>query len=190
MWKFGKDEAKPGPASPQKSGTLTTPQAPAQATPKEAYFMETLKPAQTVRADVAHIGKSVVIKGELSGSEDLYLDGEVEGTIELPGHALTIGPNGRARANVHARHVIVHGKVEGNLYASELVDLRKAAVVAGDISTQRIAIEDGAYFKGGIDIQKGEKSEQKLEPKTTMAPPLATPAAGPKPGQGVLVASQ
>ena len=100
----------------------------------------------------AHIGKSVVIKGELSGSEDLYVDGTVEGTIELPGNALIIGPNGKAHARLNAKAVTVQGKVEGNIHASERVELRKSAVTVGDINTQRIAIEEGAYFKGKVDI--------------------------------------
>jgi len=129
--------------------------------------VETPKPAQPYRADVAHIGKSVIVKGELSGSEDLYLDGEVEGSIELSGHSITIGPNGRVRANVHARDIIVFGRVDGNLQAGERVDLKKSAVLVGDISTQRIAIEDGAFFKGGIDIQKTDKPGQ---PKAAVAP--------------------
>ena len=118
--------------------------------------MET-KPAQNnYRPDVAHIGKSVVVKGELSGSEDLYLDGEVEGSIELTNHSVTIGPNGKIRASVRAKDIIVHGKVDGNLYGGERVELKKSAVLVGDIFTQRIAVEDGAYFKGGIDTQKNE----------------------------------
>jgi len=100
----------------------------------------------------AHIGKSVVIKGELSGSEDLLVDGVVEGTIELPANALILGPNGQARAKLNAKSVTVQGKVEGNIRATERVELRKSAVVVGDIVTQRIAIEEGAYFKGKIDI--------------------------------------
>lgn len=116
--------------------------------------MEGYRPIEQNRSDVAHIGRSVIIKGELSGSEDLYLDGEVEGSIELRDHNLTLGPNGRIRANVNAKEIIIHGKVDGNLTASERVELKKSAVVAGDIATQRIVIEDGAYFKGGIDIQK------------------------------------
>src|SRR5437868_10464648 len=104
--------------------------------------------------EVGHIGKSVLIKGELSGSEDLYIDGEIEGTIELRGHSLTIGPNGRIRANLNARDVVIHGKVVGNVHANERVDLRKTAVLTGNMATKRIAIEDGAFFKGGVDIQK------------------------------------
>jgi cytoskeletal protein CcmA (bactofilin family) len=117
------------------------------------------------RADVAHIGKSVIIKGELSGSEDLFLDGEVEGNIDLHSHSLVIGPNGRVRANVHAKDVVVHGKVDGNITGVDKVDLKKSAVLNGDISTQRIIIEDGAFFKGSIDIRKGDvKQEAKAEP--------------------------
>jgi cytoskeletal protein CcmA (bactofilin family) len=110
----------------------------------------------TYRADVAHIGKSVIIKGELSGSEDLYLDGEVEGNIDLRNHNLVIGPNGRVRANVHAKDIVIHGKVDGNITGVDKVELKKSALLNGDISTQRIVIEDGAFFKGAIDIRKGE----------------------------------
>jgi cytoskeletal protein CcmA (bactofilin family) len=110
---------------------------------------------ETPRApEFAHIGKSVVIKGELSGSEDLYVDGVVEGTIELQGNNLVIGPNGRVRANVNAKGVVVQGKLEGDIRASERAELRKSAVAVGDIYTQRIAVEDGAYFKGKVDIQR------------------------------------
>jgi cytoskeletal protein CcmA (bactofilin family) len=105
-------------------------------------------------ADIAHIGRSVIVKGELSGSEDLYVDGQVEGTIELKGNSLTIGPNGQLRADVNAKNVVVHGKLEGNVRATERVELKKSAVAVGDIFSQRIAIEDGAYFKGKVDIQK------------------------------------
>jgi cytoskeletal protein CcmA (bactofilin family) len=105
-------------------------------------------------ADFAHIGKSVVIKGELSGSEDLYVDGVVEGTIELEGNNLVIGPHGQVRASINGKGVVVQGKLEGNIHASERAELRKSAVAIGDILTQRIAIEEGAYFKGKVDIQR------------------------------------
>ena len=119
--------------------------------------MEPFKQADNFRADVAHIGKSVIVKGELSGSEDLFLDGEVEGNIDLRDHNLTIGPHGRVRANVSAKDVVVHGKVDGNIHGTERVELKRSAVLTGDISTQRIVIEDGAYFKGAIDIKKEAK---------------------------------
>jgi cytoskeletal protein CcmA (bactofilin family) len=105
-------------------------------------------------AEFAHIGKSVIIKGELSGSEDLYVDGQVEGSIELAGNRLIIGPHGQVRANVNAKGVIVQGKLEGNIRAGERAELTKSAIAVGDIVTQRVAIEEGAYFKGKVDIQR------------------------------------
>jgi len=104
--------------------------------------------------EFAHIGKSVVIKGELSGSEDLFIDGTVEGTIELKANNLVIGPNGHVRADVNGKGVVVQGKLEGNIHASERTELRKSATVIGDILTQRVAIEEGAYLKGKVDMQK------------------------------------
>jgi cytoskeletal protein CcmA (bactofilin family) len=104
--------------------------------------------------EFAHIGKSVVIKGELSGSEDLYVDGSVDGKIELRNHSLTIGPNGKVKADVSAKVVVIQGKLDGSVIASDRVDLRKSAVVTGDLATQRIAIEEGAFLKGKVDVQK------------------------------------
>ncbi len=112
--------------------------------------------------EFALIGKSVIIKGELSGSEDLYIDGRVDGSIELQGNNLTVGPNGEVRANVNAKGVVVQGKLEGNIKATGRTELRKTAVAVGDIATQFLAIEDGAYFKGRVDIQRdGTKAEAK-----------------------------
>jgi cytoskeletal protein CcmA (bactofilin family) len=104
--------------------------------------------------EMATIGKSVVIKGELSGSEDLYIDGKVEGNIDLRNHNLTIGPSGSVKAGITAKSIVIQGKVDGSLTASDRLDLRKSAVVTGDVSTQRIAIEEGAFLKGKVDIQK------------------------------------
>jgi cytoskeletal protein CcmA (bactofilin family) len=104
--------------------------------------------------DGAHIGKSVFIKGELSGSEDLYVDGNVEGKIELRDYRLTVGPNGKVKADVIAKSVVVQGKLEGSVNASDRVELLKSAVVTGDVTTQRIAIEEGAFLKGKVDIKK------------------------------------
>jgi cytoskeletal protein CcmA (bactofilin family) len=120
--------------------------------PKENALMDVPK-----TGEFAHIGKSVVIKGELSGSEDLYLDGQVEGNILLKGNNLTVGPNGQVKANVDAKGVIIQGKLEGNLHATDRVELRKSAIVTGDIATQRIAIEEGAYLKGKVDVGKDGK---------------------------------
>lgn len=141
------------------------------------------RPPEPVRSDpprstdVATIGKSVVVKGELSGSEDLYVDGQVEGSISLRGQSLTIGPNGRVRANIEARNVILHGQVDGNITASDRVELRKSASLKGDISTARIAIDDGAYFKGTIDIQKTEAP--RVEPKPQVMAAASSPVSAP-----------
>jgi cytoskeletal protein CcmA (bactofilin family) len=117
--------------------------------------------------EFAHIGKSVIIKGELSGSEDLYVDGQVEGNIELAGNQLVIGPNGQVRANVNAKSVVIQGKLDGNVRATESVDLRKSAIAVGDVVTKRIAIEDGAYLKGKVEIQRdGVKPEAGKTPVT------------------------
>jgi cytoskeletal protein CcmA (bactofilin family) len=105
---------------------------------------------------LAQIGKSVFIKGELSGSEDLYLDGQVEGSIALKGNSLTVGPNGQVKGSVDAKGVVVQGKLEGNIQASDRVELRKSAIVTGDITTQRISIEEGAYLKGKVDIHRAD----------------------------------
>ena len=170
---------------------------PAAPKPAQAPAMPASRPMEPVRSeparsvDVATIGKSVVVKGELSGSEDLYVDGEVEGSIALRGQSLTIGPNGRVRANVEARNVIVHGLVDGNVRATDRVDLRKSASLTGDISTARVAIEDGAYFKGTIDIQKAEpapriEAKPQAVPVPTPAPAPATPVTAPA-AQGTLL---
>src|SRR6266478_5737110 len=122
--------------------------------------METPKAPDTARGEMTFIGESVVIKGELSCSEDLYIDGQVEGTIDPKGNRLTIGPNGRVKANVNACAVVVQGKLEGSIQASDRVDLKQSAVVTGDIATQRISIDEGAYFKGGVNIRKEELKKQ------------------------------
>jgi len=128
-------------------------------------------------AEFAHIGKSVIIKGELSGSEDLYVDGQVEGNVELSGNRLIIGPHGQVRANVNAKGVIVQGKLDGNIRASERAELTKSAVVAGDIATQRVAIEEGAYFKGKVDIQRDGAKADGVKPAPTPGVSAAASAA-------------
>jgi cytoskeletal protein CcmA (bactofilin family) len=102
------------------------------------------------------IGKSVTIKGELSGNEDLYMDGDIEGTITLPDHALTVGPNARVVADIKVRDIIVYGKVTGNLHATGRVDLRHSAVVNGDIFGGRLSIEENAMVKGRVELKAPE----------------------------------
>jgi cytoskeletal protein CcmA (bactofilin family) len=114
----------------------------------------------------ASIGKSLVIKGEVTGSESLYIDGRVEGSINLPGNRVTVGRNGVVAANISAREIVIIGKVRGNLNASDKVDIRGEGSLTGDVVAQRISIEDGAFFKGGIDIRKpGQQAKPNGEAK-------------------------
>ncbi len=175
MWKSTKQDERPG--QPIASGNA--PVVNLSEPKKEFRPMEAIKPAENFRADVAHIGKSVLIRGELSGSEDLYLDGEVEGSIDLHEHSLTIGPHGRVRANVQARDVTVFGRVDGNIVGRDRVELKRSAVLAGDIATQRIVIEDGAYFKGAIDIKKEAPKQQPA--KAEVPKVMATAVGGTEP---------
>ena len=131
--------------------------------------------------DIVNIGKSVVIKGELNGSEDLTIEGHVEGTIQLKDHVLTIGPNGRIKAQVFAKSVIVLGEVTGNVTASDKVDIRDNGSVDGDIAAPRVAIAEGAHFRGSIDMQrtgsKGGESKAEAKPASNPTPtPQPTPA--------------
>lgn len=124
----------------------------------------------------AMVGKAVVVKGEIHSREDLYIDGEIQGTVDLLESKLTIGPNGKIQATIRAREVVVFGSVQGNVEATEKIDIRKEAKLVGDIRTARIVIEDGAFFKGSIDIIK---VEPKPQPTPAKAPVTATPAATP-----------
>jgi cytoskeletal protein CcmA (bactofilin family) len=107
----------------------------------------------------AHIGKSVCIKGELSGSEDIYIDGQVEGSVQLGEGSLTVGASGRVHANIVAKNVTVGGILDGNIQAAERTEIRRTAVVNGDVQTRRIAIEEGAYFKGRLEILSDGKTQ-------------------------------
>lgn len=127
-----------------------------------------------------NIGKSVIIKGELSGSEDLTIEGHVEGRIELKENILTIGPNGKIRAEVFAKSVIVLGEVTGNVTASEKVDIRDNGSVDGDITSPRVAIAEGAHFRGSVDMQRAG-----AKPAAKAAAPAAPAAAAPAQGQKV-----
>jgi cytoskeletal protein CcmA (bactofilin family) len=122
--------------------------------------METTNLPGVAHERMTLIGKSLVIKGELSCSEELYVDGEVEGVIDPKGNRLTIGPNGRVKANVSASAVIVQGRLEGNIQVTDRVDLKESAVVTGDIAAQRFSIDEGAYFKGRVNIRVEEQKEK------------------------------
>jgi len=124
----------------------------------------------------ATIGKSLVIKGEISGSETLYIDGNVEGSVNMPGNRVIVGRNGQVAANIAAREVVVLGKVHGNINASDRVDIRSEGSLTGDVVAQRISIEDGAYFKGGIDIRKPGPGQSK-EAEKSHSPVAVTTSA-------------
>jgi cytoskeletal protein CcmA (bactofilin family) len=138
--------------------------------------------------DIVNIGKSVVIKGELNGSEDLTIEGHVEGTIQLKDHVLTIGPNGKIKAQVFAKSVIVLGEVTGNVTASDKVDIRDNGSVDGDIVSPRVAIAEGAHFRGSVDMQRKAAPADKAaagKPQSAAGPQAATPtpaAAGQRVG--------
>jgi cytoskeletal protein CcmA (bactofilin family) len=126
--------------------------------------------------DIVNIGKSVVIKGELNGSEDLTIEGHVEGTIQLRDHALTIGPNGKIKAQVFAKSVIVLGEVTGNVTATDKVDIRDNGSVDGDIIAPRVAIAEGAHFRGSVDMQRKGAAAQAPAAKAAPQPGAAAPA--------------
>jgi cytoskeletal protein CcmA (bactofilin family) len=132
----------------------------------------------TMEKDIVNIGKSVVIKGELNGSEDLTIEGHVEGTIQLRDHVLTIGPNGRIKAQVFAKAVVVLGEMTGNVTASEKVDIRDNGSVDGDIVAPRVAIAEGAHFRGSVDMQrKGAAQTQPAKPAAQPAAPVPQAAS-------------
>jgi cytoskeletal protein CcmA (bactofilin family) len=152
MWnKRKEDEYTPRSAAPPTSVELAREGIPISTLPGRGSEPEAGR-------GNALIGKSVVVKGQVFGREDVYVDGEVEGAIELLEHRLTIGPHGKVNAGIKAREVVIVGTVHGNIEATEKIDIRKDAKLVGDIRTARIVIEDGAYFKGSIDIQKPEVS--------------------------------
>jgi cytoskeletal protein CcmA (bactofilin family) len=127
----------------------------------------------------------VVLRGELTGNEDLYLDGEVEGNINLRDHKLVIGPNGKIKATITARDVVLHGNVTGNITASERVELKRSCTLTGDVTTQRIVIEDGAFFKGAIDIKESQEREVRVEQRKAMASGLGGSSSSLSSGTGL-----
>jgi cytoskeletal protein CcmA (bactofilin family) len=142
---------------PNQPGTVTPPPTPEPARPAPpapAYEAPSRAPAAAITGEQATIGKGLFIKGEINGSESLFIDGKVEGSINLPGNRVTVGRNGQVAANISAREIVVLGKVRGNVSATDRVDIRAEGSLSGDVAAARISIEDGAFFKGGIDIRK------------------------------------
>jgi cytoskeletal protein CcmA (bactofilin family) len=146
MWK----PTQTGPTS-----STPTPE-PIRPTPAPPAAEPTRPAAASTVGEQATIGKGLFIKGEITGSESLYIDGKIEGTINLPGNRLTVGRNGNVNAAINAREIVVLGKVRGNVTATDRVDIRAEGSLTGDVAAARISIEDGAFFKGGIDIKKGD----------------------------------
>jgi len=173
MWNRRKDEPTPAPASaPPTSKELANEGIPMSTLPTRAaepHF-------DSNRGGAAVLGKSVIVKGQIYGREDLTIDGEVEGTVELQEHRLTIGPNGKVMATIKAREVVVLGTVHGNVETRDKIQIRKDAKLVGDIRTARIEIEDGAYFKGNIDIVR---TEPKVVPPAQPKPQATAPSVAP-----------
>jgi cytoskeletal protein CcmA (bactofilin family) len=175
MWNRRKDEEfapKPASAMPTSSALA-----------KEGIPMSTL-PGRTnephfdnPRGGSAVLGKSVIVKGQIFSREDLTIDGEVEGTVELQEHRLTVGPNGKVLAAIKAKEVVVLGTIHGNVETTDKIDIRKDAKLVGDIKTARVVIEDGAYFKGNIDIVRAEVPKPQVAPKPQPVASATAPAA-------------
>lgn len=173
MWK--RDEAvRPAGGQPAAPALPATAPAGAPGPRHEA--------SHNMEKDIVNIGKSVVIKGELNGSEDLTIEGHVEGTIQLRDHVLTIGPNGKIKAQVFAKSVIVLGEVTGNVTASDKVDIRDNGSVDGDIVSPRVAIAEGAHFRGSVDMQRKGASPPQQAAKSA-GQPASAPQAPAAPGQ-------
>jgi len=161
------------------------PPAPPVETKKEILTVSSMSLPRTepdAKGSSATIGKAVKIVGQIFSREDLFVDGDVEGTIELMEHKLTVGPNGKVHAGIKARDVVALGVIQGNVEASDRLEIRKDAKLVGDIKTARIVIEDGAYFKGSIDIVKQEPKLVPSQPRpqavASSAPVPASAAAG------------
>jgi len=144
-----------------------------------ASNQNTYTPIKTSSAPIeqASIGRSLTIKGEISGAESLYIDGRIEGTINIPDHRVTVGRNGNVTADVNAREVVIMGKVHGNVICSDRLDIRSEGSVTGDVVVQRISVEDGAILKGSVQVQASNEKKNQNQNKSAEAPkPMATEA--------------
>jgi cytoskeletal protein CcmA (bactofilin family) len=154
MWgKTNETSFKPSMTTP--AGTAAIPPAPERMQPERVQA----PPPPPARATAASIGKSTRIRGEVYSEEELYFDGEIDGSIEVR-NLLTIGPNGKVKANVKAKELVVRGSIQGGVEAIDRISIMNGASIVGDVKTAGIVIEDGAYFKGGIDILRPEPARQ------------------------------
>ena len=180
MWNKRREEEPPRPFTPPSPAPVAPKpiEAKKEVTPVSSTPIGRFEPENRVSA--ATVGKAVKIVGQIYSKEDLYVDGEIEGTVEALEHKLTIGPHGTVHAGIKAREVVALGNITGNVEASEKIEIHKEAKLVGDIRTARIIIEDGAYFKGSIDIVKPEPAKAPAKPAA--APVHApAPAAAPSP---------
>ena len=173
MWGRKEDPAPPLASTPGTPSDLPATAAPSRPAAASSGASSALGGPERGR-NLAQIGKTLKLKGEITGSEDLYIDGEVEGTVELKDNNLTVGPNGKVHADVSARSITVLGRLQGNVRAGERIEIRKTGSLEGDLTTARIVIEDGAVFRGSIDIVKpGQKAANR---PAADGPALARPA--------------
>jgi cytoskeletal protein CcmA (bactofilin family) len=185
MWNKREEPPAPRPASATPA-PVQTPEIKKEPTPVSST------PYRTPESDsrnTATIGKAVKIVGQIFTKEDLYVDGDVEGTIESQENKVTVGPNGRVQASIRAREVIILGQVQGNVETSDKVDIRKDAKLVGDITTSRISIEDGALFKGSIDIKKPEPKAATSAPISAAARPAEPHVAAASNAAGTMSAA-
>jgi len=185
MWSKKKEDA---PAPPEKPAYVpSTPAVEPQrretismSSPNRSFESEPLTP-RGGSAGSAALGKNVTVKGQIFAREDLTIDGEVEGTVECHEHRLTIGPNARVQAGLKAREIIIQGSIQGNVDATDKIDIKKEAKLVGDIKTSRIVIEDGAYFKGSIDISKPNAARPQTPAGSSASTSTQQPLSSDKP---------
>lgn len=180
MWSKRRDQEMPPPIQPNAPVPTPAAELSRRDTPMSSPTRTFDSDTSTSRsAGQAVLGKNVTVKGQIFSREDLTIDGEVEGTVECQEHRLTIGPNARVQATMKAREIVIHGSIQGNVEAIDKVDIKKEAKLVGDIKTARITIEDGAYFKGSIDITKVAAPPRAPAPAQPAPAPVAstTPAA-------------
>jgi cytoskeletal protein CcmA (bactofilin family) len=185
MWSKKKEDA---PAQPEKPTFVpSTPTVEPQrretismSSPNRSFESEPLTPRGGSVGSAA-LGKNVTVKGQIFAREDLTIDGEVEGTVECHEHRLTIGPNARVQAGLKAREIVIQGSIQGNVDATDKIDIKKEAKLVGDIKTSRIVIEDGAYFKGSIDISKPNAARPQTQAASSTASSTPQPVSSDKP---------
>ena len=159
---------KPTQQNPSAPTPSPTPEPP-RPTPVQPS-LETARPAAAPSAgEQASISKGLSIKGEITGTESLFIDGKIEGSINIPGNRVTVGKNGVVSASISAREIVVLGKLKGNVNATDRVDIRAEGALTGDVAAARISIEDGAFFKGGIDIRKPDAKPTAVPDKVAAA---------------------